>query len=141
MRTLGIDYGDKRIGLAISDELGIIANPLEVYYRKTLEEDFKHLEKIITEKKVNNIVIGLPINMDGTLGERAQLTKEFGEQLASRFNLPIIYVDERWTSIESERILIESNVRREKRKTLIDKMAAQNILQRYLDSPKTNKNS
>mgnify|MGYP000983701579 CR=1 FL=1 len=136
MRTLGIDYGDKRIGLALSDELGIIASPLEVYYRKSLKEDFKYLERIIIEKKVGNIVIGLPINMDGTLGERAKITKEFGQQLFSLISLPIIYVDERWTSIESERILIEGNVRREKRKALIDKMAAQNILQRFLDSPK-----
>jgi len=136
MRTLGIDYGDKRIGLALSDELGIIASPLEVYYRKSLKEDFKYLERIIIEKKVGNIVIGLPINMDGTLGERAKITKEFGQQLFSLISLPIIYVDERWTSIESERILIEGNVRRDKRKALIDKMAAQNILQRFLDSPK-----
>ena len=136
MRTLGIDYGDKRIGLALSDELGIIASPLEVYHRKYLEEDLKYLAKIVSDKNVGNIVIGLPINMDGTMGERAQLTKTFGEQLASLIALPIIYVDERWTSIESEKILIESNVRRKNRKALIDKMAAQNILQRYLDSPK-----
>lgn len=136
MRTLGIDYGDKRIGLALSDELGIIASPLEVYRRKSLEEDLKYLAKIIDDKKVGDIVIGLPINMDGTMGERVQLTKAFGKNLSSITILPIRYIDERWTSIESEKILIEGNVRREKRKALIDKMAAQNILQRYLDSPK-----
>lgn len=136
MRVLGIDYGDKRIGLALSDQLRIIASPLEVYYRKSLQQDLEYIQKIIQANQVDTIVIGLPINMDGTLGERATQTQDFGEQLRQLTNIPIVYVDERWTSKESERILIQSNIRREKRKTLVDKVAAQNILQRYLDMPK-----
>jgi putative Holliday junction resolvase len=136
MRVLGIDYGDKRIGFALSDQLRIIASPLEVYYRKSLRQDLDYIKKLIQSNQVDTVVIGLPINMDGTLGERALKTQEFGEMLKSVIDIPIVYVDERWTSKESERILIESNIRREKRKVLVDKVAAQNILQRYLDMPK-----
>lgn len=137
MRVLGIDYGDKRIGFAISDQLRIIASPLEVYSRKSLKQDLEYIKKIIDAHQVDTVVIGLPINMDGTLGDRAIKTQEFGEQLKQIINLPIVYIDERWTSKESERVLIQSNVRREKRKSLMDKIAAQNILQRYLDMPKS----
>ncbi|NLC16599.1 MAG: Holliday junction resolvase RuvX [Clostridiales bacterium] len=137
MRVLGIDYGDKRIGFAISDQFRIIASPLEVYSRKTLKQDLEYIKKIIDAHQVDTVVIGLPINMDGTLGDRAIKTQEFGEQLKQIINLPIVYIDERWTSKESERVLIQSNVRREKRKSLMDKIAAQNILQRYLDMPKS----
>ena len=137
MRILGIDYGDKRIGFAISDQLRIIASPLEVYSRKSLKQDLEYIKKIIDAHQVDTVVIGLPINMDGTLGDRAIKTQEFGEQLKQIINLPIVYIDERWTSKESERVLIQSNVRREKRKSLMDKIAAQNILQRYLDMPKS----
>ena len=137
MRVLGIDYGDKRIGFAISDQFRIIASPLEVYSRKTLKQDLEYIKKIIDAHQVDTVVIGLPINMDGTLGDRAIKTQDFGEQLKQIINLPIVYIDERWTSKESERVLIQSNVRREKRKSLMDKIAAQNILQRYLDMPKS----
>jgi putative Holliday junction resolvase len=137
MRVLGIDYGDKRIGFALSDQLRIIASPLEVYNRKSLKQDLEHIKKIIDANQVDTIVIGLPINMDGTLGDRAIKTREFGEQIKQIIDLPIVYIDERWTSKESERVLIQSNVRRERRKTLVDKIAAQNILQRYLDMPKS----
>ncbi|HHW89388.1 MAG TPA: Holliday junction resolvase RuvX [Clostridiales bacterium] len=137
MRVLGIDYGDKRIGFALSDQLRIIASPLEVYNRKSLRQDLEHIKKIIDANQVDTIVIGLPINMDGTLGDRAIKTREFGEQIKQIIDLPIVYIDERWTSKESERVLIQSNVRRERRKTLVDKIAAQNILQRYLDMPKS----
>ena len=136
MRVLGIDYGDKRIGLALSDQLKILASPLEVYIRKSLQQDLEYIKKLIQSNQVDTVVIGLPLNMDGTLGDRALKTQEFGEQLKSVIDIPIVYIDERWTSKESERILIESNIRREKRKVLVDKVAAQNILQRYLDMPK-----
>ncbi|HEY8419551.1 MAG TPA: Holliday junction resolvase RuvX [Clostridia bacterium] len=136
MRVLGIDYGDKRIGLALSDQLKILASPLEVYIRKSLQQDLEYIKKLIQSNQVDTVVIGLPLNMDGTLGDRALKTQEFGEQLKSIIDIPIVYIDERWTSKESERILIESNIRREKRKVLVDKVAAQNILQRYLDMPK-----
>ncbi|HEY8443473.1 MAG TPA: Holliday junction resolvase RuvX [Clostridia bacterium] len=136
MRVLGIDYGDKRIGFALSDQLRIIASPLEVYNRKSLQQDLEYIKNLIQSNQVDTVVIGLPINMDGTMGERALKTQEFGEQLKRVIDIPIVYIDERWTSKESERILIESNIRREKRKVLVDKVAAQNILQRYLDMPK-----
>lgn len=135
MRILGIDYGDKRIGLALSDMLNILASPMELYVRKTLEYDLRYLAELAAKNNVKTIVIGLPINMDGTLGERSAITKEFGNALEKFVKLPVVYVDERWTSKESERVLIESNVRRDKRKALVDVMAAQNILQRYLDGP------
>ncbi|HEY8423912.1 MAG TPA: Holliday junction resolvase RuvX [Clostridia bacterium] len=136
MRVLGIDYGDKRIGFALSDQLRIIASPLEVYNRKTLEQDLEYIKNLIESNQVDTVVIGLPINMDGTMGERAIKTQEFGELLKQKIDIPIVYIDERWTSKESERFLIQSNIRREKRKVLVDKIAAQNILQRYLDMPK-----
>lgn len=133
-RILGIDYGDKRIGFALSDPMRIIASPMEVYSRVNLEKDLEYINQLVAKNDVGLIVMGLPINMDGTEGERAQLAREFGGVVAQKTGLKIEYVDERWTSKESERMLIMHNVRREKRKGIIDKIAAQNILQRFLDS-------
>lgn len=136
MRVMSVDYGDKRIGLALSDPMRIIATPLEVYQRRSLDEDMQFFAGIAKQHSVSTFVVGLPYNMDGSSGERVDMAKEFGQMLADATGIKVEYQDERWTSLESERRLIEADVRRDKRKKVIDKMAAQIILQSYLDSPR-----
>ncbi|MBQ8762347.1 MAG: Holliday junction resolvase RuvX [Clostridia bacterium] len=134
MRKLGIDLGDARIGLALSDPLGIIASGLETYKRKNLEQDLQHIVDIIKSNNVDTIVMGLPKNMDGTEGERVEKTKEFCAKLKEVTDVKIVFMDERLTTVCAEKMLIESNVRREDRKKVIDKVAACIILQSWLDS-------
>lgn len=133
MRKMALDYGDVRIGIAFSDLLNIIANGYETYTRKGLQEDIEYLAELAKQKEVDTIILGLPINMDGTEGERARVTREFGDLLNQRTQLPIKYLDERLTSASAERMLIEADMRREKRKQVIDKISATIILQNYLD--------
>lgn len=133
MRILGLDLGDKTIGVAISDELGWTAQGLEVIRRRKLEDDLLRLVEIIDTYKVDEIVVGLPKNMNGTIGPRAELTIEFTESLKTKVNVPIKLWDERLTTVSAERTLIEADVSRKKRKQVIDKMAAMFILQGYLD--------
>lgn len=133
MRKMALDYGEVRIGIAFSDILNIIANGYETYTRKNLEADLDYLNKLVKEKEVDTIVLGLPINMDGTEGERAIATREFGDLLAKKTGLVVKYLDERLTSASAERMLIEADMRREKRKQVIDKISATIILQNYLD--------
>lgn len=130
---MALDYGDVRIGISLSDLLKTIASPYETYKRKNLEEDINYFINLTKEKEVTKIIIGLPLNMDGSAGERVNKTKEFGELLAKKTGLEIEYVDERLTSVEAEEILIKSKVRRDKRKVLIDKIAASLILESYLN--------
>ena len=131
---MGIDYGDKRIGVALSDLLCIISSPYEVFINKGEDESLKHLDKIIKENDVDEIAMGLPLNMDGSEGERARLHREFGQRLSDFSGVTVHFVDERLTSAEAEEILISSGVRREKRKELIDKLSAQIILQTFIDN-------
>ena len=131
---MGIDYGDKRIGVALSDLLCIISSPYEVFINKGEEESLKHLDKIIKDNDVDEIAMGLPLNMDGSEGERARLHREFGQKLSDFSDVTVHFVDERLTSAEAEEILISSGVRREKRKELIDKLSAQIILQTFIDN-------
>ena len=133
MRKMALDYGDVRIGIAFSDLLNIIANGYETYSRKNEEDDLIYLAKVIKDNQVDTVVMGLPKNMDGTSGERVELTKQFGDKLATQANVKVVYLDERLTSVSAERLLIEADVRREKRKQVIDKIAATIILQNYLD--------
>jgi putative Holliday junction resolvase len=133
-RLLGIDLGDVRIGLAISDPLGLTAQGLDVIRRRTETEDLKRIGDLIREYDVQTIVLGFPKNMNGTVGPRGELTREFARQLEETFHLPVVLWDERMSSIAAERILIEADVRRNKRKQVVDKMAAAIILQNYLDS-------
>lgn len=133
-RKMGIDYGDKRIGIALTDALCIISSPYEVYKNIGEEDALNHLLKIIKENSVNDIAMGLPLNMDGSEGERAKIHREFGEKLEKLSGVKVHFVDERLTSAEAEEILISSGVRREKRKELIDKISAQIILQTYINS-------
>ena len=141
-RKVALDIGDVRIGVAVSDMLGITANPRETYVRKghTLEEDIAYFVKYAKAEDADAFVIGLPLNMDGTEGPRVEVTREFGNALKEASGLDIIYVDERLTTVSAESLLISADVRREKRKTVIDKVAATIILQSYLDGISFRKN-
>ena len=137
MRILGLDYGTKTVGVAISDELGLTAQPVMTIERKSenkLRKTLAKIEEIIEEYGVSFVVLGYPKNMNNTEGPRAIATKEFKEHLERRTGLTVYLQDERLTTIESERILMESGVRREHRKEYVDKMAAAIILQSYLDA-------
>ena len=135
-RKMGVDYGDKRIGVAFTDDLNIICSPYEVYKNVGVQDALKHLDKLIKEFNVDEVAMGLPLNMDGTEGERAILHREFGRQLAELSGVKVHFVDERLTSAEAEELLIESGVRREKRKEIIDKLSAQIILQSFMNNKK-----
>lgn len=136
MRILGIDYGDARIGLAISDTTETIANPIGTYSSQSMRKDVDYISALAKEKEAGLIVVGLPINMDGTIGVRAEKTQAFGKVLAKVSGLEVVYKDERLTTVSAERYLIEGNMRREKRKDVIDTMSAHLILQSYLDKRK-----
>lgn len=134
MRYLGLDLGTKTLGVAISDPLGLIANDLTVLrhneeYDKLVEE----VKKIVTEKKVEAVVLGLPKNMNNTIGERAQITLDFKEKLENAIHLPVHMQDERLTTRQAENLLIKNDTSRKKRKKVIDKVAATIILQSYLE--------
>jgi RNAse H-fold protein YqgF len=133
MRKIGLDIGSVRIGIASSDPLGIIAGGYESYTRKYPEADYKYIAEYAKQKVADAIVIGLPYNMDGSEGERVRLTREFAEGLKAHTGVKIDFMDERLTTVQAERMLIEGGVRREKRRQVIDKVAATIILQAYLD--------
>ena len=137
MRIMGLDYGSKTVGVAISDPLGITAQAIETICRKDenkLRKTCARIEALIEEYKVERIVLGLPKHMNNDVGERAKKSLEFKEMLMRRTGLDVVMWDERLTTVEAERTLIESQVRRENRKQYIDKIAAVFILQGYLDS-------
>lgn len=134
---MGLDYGTKTVGVAISDALGITAQGLETITRKSnkkLRQTLARIEELVKEYQIEKIVLGLPKNMNNTLGERAEETMEFQAMLERRTGLEVVLWDERLTTMESERILKEGGVRREHRKERIDWMAASLILQSYMDS-------
>ncbi len=133
-RKIGLDVGDVRIGVAVSDLLGICANPRETYVRSgDAAKDAEYFTEYAGREDADAFVLGLPKNMDGTEGPRAALTREFGSLLGEKSGLPVFYTDERLTTVSAERLLIEADVRRDKRKKVIDKVAATIILQSYLD--------
>lgn len=137
MRIMGLDYGSKTVGVAMSDPLGITAQAVETIWRKDenkLRKTCARIEEPINEYEVERIVLGLPKHMNNDLGERAQKALAFGEMVKRRTGLEVVMWDERLTTVEAERTLIENNVRRENRKQYIDKIAAVFILQGYLDS-------
>ena len=133
MRTMGLDVGSKTIGVAISDPLGITAQGFEVIRRKGIEKDFARLSELINEKEVDTIIVGLPKNMDGSLGPQSDIVMEFISLLKERFDMPVEMWDERLTTVAAEKMLISADVTRARRKKVIDKMAAVLILQGYLD--------
>ena len=136
MRILGLDFGSKTVGVAVSDGLLLTAQGVETIERKDenkLRKTCARIEELIAEYEITEIVLGLPKNMNNTEGERVEKTKAFGEMLERRTGLPVHYWDERLTTVAAEQILMESGVRRENRKAVIDKVAAGLILQGYLD--------
>lgn len=141
MRIGGLDVGSKTIGVALSDLMGWTAQPLEVIRRTSLERDFARLAEIARQHEVESWVVGMPRNMNGTYGPRAELTREFMAALTERLGLPVDSWDERMTTMAAERALLEADVSRAKRKQVIDKMAAQVILQGYLDAQAIKKRS
>ena len=137
MRLMGLDYGSKTVGVAVSDPLGLTAQGVETVWRKQenkLRQTMARIEELISEYQVERIVLGYPKNMNNTIGERAQKSLEFKEMLETRTGLEVIMWDERLTTVAAEQTLIESGVRRENRKQYVDKIAAVFILQGYLDS-------
>lgn len=138
-RILGLDFGSKTVGVAVSDPLGITAQGVEIIRRERpgqLRKTYSRIEEIIVEKEVDRIVLGLPKNMNGTEGDRAEKTREFGENLERRTGLPVVYWDERLTTVAADKAMMEMNIRRENRKEFVDEIAAMFILQGYLDSIK-----
>lgn len=135
-RILGLDVGTKTVGVAVSDPFGWTAQGLEIIQINERKEEFglSRLGEIIEEYEVNKVVIGLPKNMDGTLGERAEASQFYGELVIKEFNLPVEYEDERLTTAQANRMMIEEgDLSRKKRRKVIDKIAAMMILQNYLD--------
>lgn len=135
-RKVALDVGDVRIGVAVSDMLGITANPRETYVRKKddTNADIAYFCEYAKKEDADAFVLGLPKNMDGTEGDRAAVTRQFGDMLEQASGLDVLYQDERLTTVSAERMLIDADVRRDKRKKVIDKVAATIILQSYLDS-------
>ena len=137
MRVMGLDYGSKTVGVALSDPLGLTAQGIETIWRRDenkLRKTCARIEELIREYEVERIVLGLPRHMNSDVGDRAEKSLEFGEMLRRRTGLEVVMWDERLTTVEAERTLIENKVRREHRKDYIDKIAAVFILQGYLDS-------
>lgn len=132
-RIMGLDIGDKTIGVAVSDLMGLTAQGVTTIKRVGKKKDIEAIKQIIAEKQVNKIVSGLPKNMNGTVGPQGEKVQKFCELLKEETNLPIEFWDERLSTVAAERSLIEGNVRRENRKKVIDMLAAVIILQGYLD--------
>lgn len=133
-RAMALDLGDRRVGIAMSDLMKMIANGCETYYRSGDESrDIEYIKRLVVDNNVDEVVIGLPINMDGTEGVRVEKSREFGQKLGEIIDAKIFFEDERLTTVSAERVLIEGDVRRDKRKTVIDMVAATIILQAFLD--------
>jgi len=136
MRIMGLDFGSKTVGVAVSDSLLLTAQGVEIIRRKEenkLRQTLARIEELIVEYEVEEIVLGLPKNMNATEGVRVELTNEFKEKLERRTGLPVVMWDERLTTVAADKIMMEAGVRRENRKDYVDKIAATLILQGYLD--------
>lgn len=133
VRILGLDTGSKRIGVAVSDELGFTAQALDTIQCKDIDSDIDRIRHLVKEYSVDEIVIGIPYNMNGTEGPQVQRVRDFMKLLSLRINVPLFEWDERLTSAAAERVLLEADMSRAKRRKVIDKLAAALILQGYLD--------
>ena len=136
MRIMGLDFGSKTVGVAISDELLLTAQGIEIIRRKEenkLRQTLARIEELIVEYGVTEIVLGYPKNMNDTLGDRVQKTEEFKEKLERRTGLPVVLWDERLTTVAADKLMMEAGIRRENRKDYVDQIAASFILQGYLD--------
>ena len=143
IRIMGLDFGSKTVGVAVSDPLGITAQGIEIVRRTSenkLRKTLARIEALVAEYQVTEFVLGLPKNMNNTSGERVEKTMEFKAMLERRTGLPVHMWDERLTTVAADRTLIEAGVRRENRKEYVDMLAAVYILQGYLDSLERNKN-
>lgn len=137
MRTMGLDYGSKTVGVAVSDPMGITAQGIEIIRREKenhMRSTLRRIHELVNEYEVGTIVVGNPKNMNGTSGERAEAAKAFAETLKQRTALPVVLWDERLTTVEAEKTMMAAGVRREDRKKYVDKIAAVLILQGYLDA-------
>lgn len=134
MRVLGIDYGEKRIGVAISDPLGITAQGLPTIVYSNVQEALQKIMAIVSEKEVGVIVVGLPKHMNNLLGESARAVLSFGERLEKCVGIPVKTIDERLSTVRAHRAMLEGNLSRKQRRGRVDMIAAQLILQNYLDS-------
>ncbi len=137
MRVMGLDIGSNTIGVAVSDELGLTAQGLKTIRRKSREEDLREIGTIISELEIRKIVVGLPINMDGTVGKQAEMVLKWKKVLEENCGLPVVTWDERLSTVGASKILLEADLSRNKRKKVIDKLAAVLILQGYLDQSRT----
>ena len=139
MRKLGLDIGDKRIGIAVSDALNITANTKGFIKRTDHRKDLKEIKNYIKEYNIGELIVGLPKNMDGSIGLQAEKTKQYVNFLKNNLDIPVKMWDERLSSREAEKLLIKADVSRQKRKKVIDGVAASIILQGYLDMKKNKK--
>lgn len=133
MRILGLDYGTKTLGIAVSDLTNTIATSLYTIRYENMDEIFNKISSLITDYDINKIVVGYPKNMNNSLGESANRAIELKKMLEEKFNVEVCLQDERLTSVTANRVLIDANISRKKRKTVVDKLAATIILQNYLD--------
>ena len=133
-RILAIDHGSKRIGFALSDELGWTAQPLETFYRRNPEADIRHIQELVREHEVGKVLVGLPLRLDGESGPAAKVVEEFIQLLEPALSVPVVTWDERMTTCAAEVLLIAADVGRRKRKGIVDRIAAAILLQSYLAS-------
>lgn len=135
MRIMGLDLGDKRIGVAVSDPMGWTAQGVEVIVSKgSSKADIEKIKEIVQKYEVEQIVVGLPINMNGSYGQRAEKVKSLANRLSGALHLPVELWDERLSTVQAEKLLVKADLSRSRRRQVIDKMAAALILQGYLDS-------
>lgn len=134
MKVLGLDIGEKRIGIAVSDALRCTAQGLKVLERRNMADDIGEIQELVDTLQVSEVVVGFPKNMDGSVGEGAQKILSFVSTLEEALSIPIVLWDERWTTAEATRMLLQADVTRQKRRKVVDKIAAVLILQGYLDS-------
>lgn len=138
MKLIGLDVGSVRIGVATSDMLQILATPYETYKRRTPYLDARYVVELAEKLQAEKIVFGLPLKLDGTEGDSARMARELASKVAEHTSLPIVFQDERLSTVSAERILIETGTRRKERKGQIDQIAATIILQNYIDKSKRN---
>lgn len=135
MRKMSLDVGTRTIGIAVSDLMGMIANGVETVRRTSEEKDYERIAQLIKEHEVDTLVVGYPKNMNGTIGERAQACEAMAHKLEDMFpEVKVVLWDERLSTVAAEKVLVDADMRRNKRKKIIDMMAAVVILQNYLDS-------
>jgi putative Holliday junction resolvase len=133
-RILGVDYGTRRVGLAVGDPDGGIASPLAIYHRRSADQDARHFQRLIEEEQIGRIVVGLPVHTTGSEGQKAAEARAFGRWLAQVTRLPVVFWDERFTTAEAERFMIDAGLTSNQRKARRDMVAAQIMLQSYLDA-------